>query len=79
MKDALILSKQHEVSKDLGTYEEIIEFERELSQAQKPPPMRLPQNTSQTIKLHAPKEQICPNNLDLQNVARKEDDPESLL
>jgi hypothetical protein len=59
MKYALIFSKQHEPSKDLGTSEEITELERALSQAQKPPSMRLPQNTSQTIKPHAPKEQIC--------------------
>jgi hypothetical protein len=57
---------------DLGTSEEITELERALSQAQNPPSMRLPQNTSQTIKPHAPKEQICPNTLDLQNVARQE-------
>jgi hypothetical protein len=46
MKHALIFSKQHEPSKDLGTSKEISESEREISQAQKPPPMRLPQNTS---------------------------------
>jgi hypothetical protein len=46
MKDALIFSKQHEPSKDLDTYEEITKLERALSQAQKPPFMRLPQNTS---------------------------------
>jgi hypothetical protein len=40
--------------------------------------MRLPQNTSQTIKPHAPKKQICSNTLNLQKVARKEDDPKSL-
>jgi hypothetical protein len=78
MKYALIFSKQHEPSKDLGTSEEITELERELSQAQKPPSMRLPQNTCQKIKPHAPKEQICSNTLNLQNVARKEDDPKSL-
>jgi hypothetical protein len=40
--------------------------------------MRLLQNTSQTIKPHALKEQICPNTLDLQNVSRQEGDPKSL-
>jgi hypothetical protein len=56
----------------------ITEMEMELSQAQKPPSMRLPQDTIQTVKPHAPKEQSCPNNLDLQNVGRKEEDPKSL-
>jgi hypothetical protein len=74
MKDALIFSKQHEPSKDLGTSEEITQLERSLSQTQNPLSMRLPQ----TIKSHAPKEQICPNTLNLQNVARQEDDPKSL-
>jgi hypothetical protein len=74
MKDALIFSKQHEPSKDLGTSEEITQLERSLSQTQKPLSMRLPQ----TIKSHAPKEQICLNTLNLQNVARQEDDPKSL-
>jgi hypothetical protein len=46
MKDALVFSKQHESSKDLGTYEEIVQLERAQSQAQNPPSMRLPQNTS---------------------------------
>ena len=36
--------------------------------------MRLPQ----TIKPHAPKEKNCLNTLNIQNVARKEDDPKSL-
>jgi hypothetical protein len=53
-------------------------LERALSQAQKPPSMRLPQNTSKTIKPHAPKEKICPNTLDLQNVSRQEDNLKSL-
>jgi hypothetical protein len=79
MKDALIFSKQHETYEDIGTYEEIIELDRELSQTQNPHSMRLPQNTSQTINPHAPKEQICTNTLDLQNVVRKEDDHKSLL
>jgi hypothetical protein len=74
MKDALIFSKQHEPSKDIGTFEEITKLERSLSQTQKPLSMRLPQ----TIKPHAPKEQICSNTLNLQNVARQEDDPKSL-
>ena len=74
MKDALKFSKQHEPSKNLGTYEEITQLERSLSKTQKPLFMRLPQK----IKPHAPKEQICPNTLDLQNVARQEEDPKSL-
>jgi hypothetical protein len=40
--------------------------------------MRLPQNTSQRIKPHAPKEQFFPNTSNLQNVVRQEDDPKSL-
>jgi hypothetical protein len=55
MKDALIFSKQHEPSKGLGTFEKITNLERALSQAQKPPSMRLPKNTSQTIKPHLQK------------------------
>jgi hypothetical protein len=43
MKDALNF---FEPSKNLGTFEEITELERAPSQAQNPPSMRLPQNTS---------------------------------
>jgi hypothetical protein len=42
MKDALNFSKQYEPSKDLGTFEEITQLERSLSQTQKPLSMRLP-------------------------------------
>jgi hypothetical protein len=73
MKDALIFSQQHEPSKDLRTSEEITKLERSLSQTQKPLSLKLPQ----TIKPDAPKEQICLNTLNLQNVARQEDDPVS--
>jgi hypothetical protein len=78
MKDSLNFSKQHEPSKDIGTYEENTELKRALSHAQNPPSMRLPQNTSQTIKPHAPKEKICLNTLNLHNVVRQEDYPNSL-
>jgi hypothetical protein len=74
MKDALIFSKQHEPSKDLGTFEEITQLERSLSETQNPLSMRLPQ----TKKFHAPKEQICPNTLNLRNVAIQEHDPKYL-
>jgi hypothetical protein len=52
MKDALNF---FEPSKNLGTFEEITELARALSQDQKPPSKILPQNTSKTIKPHAPK------------------------
>jgi hypothetical protein len=71
MKDALNFSKQHEPSEDLSISERITQLERSLSQIQKPLSMRPPQ----TIKSHAPREQICLNTLDLQNVARQENDP----
>jgi hypothetical protein len=71
MKDALDFSKQHEPSKDLGTLEGITQLESSLSQTQKPLSMRPPQ----TIKSHTPREQICLNTLNLQKVARQEDDP----
>jgi hypothetical protein len=51
MKYALIFSKQHEPYEDVGTSEEFTGLERALSEAQKPPSMRLLQNTSQIIKL----------------------------
>jgi hypothetical protein len=71
MKDALNFSKQHEPSKDLSTSEGITQLERSLSQVQKPLSMR----PSQTIKSHTPREKNCLNTLNLQNVARQEDDP----
>jgi hypothetical protein len=74
MKDSLNFSKQHETSKDIGTFEGVTQLERSLSQTQNPLSMRPPQ----TIKSHTPKEQIFLNTLDLQNVARLEDDINSL-
>jgi hypothetical protein len=71
MKDAFNFSRQHEPSEDLGIFEKITQLERSLSQTQKPLSMRPPQ----TIKSHAPEEQICLNTLDLQSVAKQENDP----
>jgi hypothetical protein len=70
MKDALNFSKQHEPSKDLSTSKGITQLERSLSQIQNPLSMRPPQ----TIQSHTPREQIFLNTLNLQNVARQEDD-----